>query len=556
MKILLVGINTKYIHSNPAVYYLRGYLLDNAADKKLYEESTEIAEYTINMNKAAILRDLYEKNADVYCFSCYLWNIEFVDYVTRELAKIKPFVKIWLGGPEVSFDAEKRLNEKPYITGIIKGEGEKSFKRVVDNYLLEEGSINGIVAESDMDFNKVPFPYEDLSALAGKIVYYETSRGCPFKCAYCLSSVDRNVRLRDIDLVRSELKKFLDAKIPLVKFVDRTFNCNKEHTRQILEFIRDNDNGITSFHFEIAAELISDDEIELLGSLRRGQVQLEIGVQTANKETLKAINRNSDLDKLARIVEKIKAYNNMHIHLDLIAGLPYEDLDSFKNSFNVVYGMKGDDLQLGFLKVLKGAPISAKVSEYGLVYSDLPPYEVLSTKWLSYGDIIELKETEEMLEVYHNSGQFKNTIKYMESRSSDYYNIYKGLADYYKLKGYAGIAHSRYERYSILRDFLIERYPEDAEKITEFILIDLYLRENIKSRPEYGKAGLIPKDEYNEFFKSGRFREVLPAYEGYSSAQAARMVHIEKLSDGYLLFDYLDKDVITGDARTVRLKHI
>ncbi|MBP5306127.1 MAG: DUF4080 domain-containing protein [Lachnospiraceae bacterium] len=556
MKILLVGINTKYIHTNPAVYYLRGYVLNEAENRALYENSMEIAEYTINMDKDAILRDLYLKNADVYCFSCYLWNIDLVDYLMRELSKLKPSVKIWIGGPEVSFDAVERLEKEPYITGIIRGEGEKSFYLVAEDYIEGKGEISGIIDSPNMDLDDVPFPYDDLSAFDGKIVYYESSRGCPFKCAYCLSSVDRHVRLRSMDLVEKELKAFLDAKVPLVKFVDRTFNVNKEHTRRIIEFIRDNDNGLTSFHFEIAAELVDEEDIRLFGSLRRGAAQLEIGVQTTNKETLKAINRNSDIEKLKRIVKSLQDNKNMHIHLDLIAGLPYEDMESFKRSFNEVYLMHGDQLQLGFLKVLKGSPMEERIEDYKLVYSELPPYEVHSTKWLSYGDIIELKEVEEMLETYHNSGQYTNILEYVEKVFPDPYSIYKGLADYYKENGYAGLAHNRYEKYSILRDFLISNYPADEEEITERILIDLYLRENVKSRPDYGQRGLIPKDEYNEFFKSGRYKEYLPGYADHSSVQSARLAHIEKVKDGYLIFDYSAKDVITGDARTVLVKSL
>ena len=403
MKILLAAVNAKYIHSNLAVYCLKSY----AASKG---QEAEIAEYTINQQTEEVLRDLYERNADVVAFSCYIWNIEFIKAVIKDYKKIRPQCEIWLGGPEVSYRAEELLAELPEVRGVMVGEGEEIFAKLAKAY-REELSLNEIsgiaVRENNgeilttepaepLDFSALPFPYgdENLSFFDNRIIYYESSRGCPFSCAYCLSSLDKRVRFRNMDLVKKELKFFLDRQVPQVKFIDRTFNINGPRTVELLQFIKENDNAITNFHFEVAAELLTKEQIELLNSLRPGLVQLEIGVQSTNSETLTAVNRKTELSELKKTVAAVRKKNNVHIHLDLIAGLPKEDLDSFKKSFNEVYEMNPHQLQLGFLKVLSGAPMEGMAAENEIVYQSAPPYEVLSTNWLSYEDIILLKKVE------------------------------------------------------------------------------------------------------------------------------------------------------------------
>lgn len=565
MKILLVGINSKFIHSNPALYYLKNYVVSKAEDKACIQNTVFISEYTINQEKQNIVRSIYEQKADVVAFSCYIWNISYVRSIIKSLHLIAPNVDIWLGGPEVSFDPDERLKELPFLRGIMVGEGEESFRKLVNVYLASENAKQFVTPSKsyettdelprilypaeELNFDDVPFPYDDLSLFSNKIVYYETSRGCPFGCAYCLSSVDRKVRLRSIELVKKELQTFLDARIPLVKFVDRTFNCNESHTLEILRYIKEHDNDVTCFHFEIAAELITKDEMKILSELRKGQVQLEIGVQSTNEKALLSVNRKSNKDKLFEITKELISYGNMHIHTDLIAGLPYEDLFSFKNSFNEVYSLHSNDLQLGFLKVLKGSPIEKMKEKYGLVYNDEPPYEILSTNFLSFDDVTELKGVCEMLEVYYNSGQFINTMRFLEEKFETPYEIYKKINDFYINRGYAGISHDRYSRYEILREFACS-CDLDIDAVTERLLLDLYLRDNVKSRPAFGALGVIEKKDYHDFFESGRYKRYVQGYDDFSPAQVSKMIHIEKTRDGFILFDYKDRDRITGNAKT------
>jgi len=553
MKLLLIGINSKYIHSNPAVYYLRSYAIDKATDPLLFAESIEIAEYTINQDKGDVLADIYRKQADVIAFSCYLWNISYVYSLIQSLDKIMPQTDIWLGGPEVSFDPQNQLRKYPMIRGIMAGEGERSFLRMTKAYLSvnREGetkeTLPQILYAEEMPFDEVPFPYDDLSQFRNRIIYYETSRGCPFGCSYCLSSVDTKVRLRDIALVKEELGKFLEAKVPQVKFVDRTFNCNPTHTLEILRFIRENDNGITNFHFEMAAELITEEELEILAMLRPGAVQIEVGIQTTNCDSLQAIHRKADMEHLSRIVRQLLSFRNMHIHVDLIAGLPYENLVSFRNSFNEVYALHANELQLGFLKVLKGSPIAEQVEAFGIKYCNEPPYEILGTKWLSYENLIELKAVEEMVEVYYNSSQFEASMNFLE-KTMDAYSLYKSIADFYIGHGYDKVGLSRYDRYRILREYVVETQPHLTEDFTELLLHDLYLRDNVKSRPEYGIDGLLGKEEHHAFFAAGLYREYLTDYDQYTPVQVSKMVHLEKRRDCYVLYDYKKRSPINGNA--------
>ena len=410
MKFLLAAVNAKYIHSNPGIYSLRAY-----AGKQNQEllMDIEIAEYTINNQLGDIVADIYRRKPDVIGFSCYIWNIVYIKCIIEDLHQIMPNLPIWLGGPEVSYDAMDIMNRYPQVTGIMIGEGEETFyellccyKRYIksDNQLREseDGShqsiklweslrqIKGLALREGFtepreltDLNRMPFLYEDLAAFENKIIYYESSRGCPFRCSYCLSSIDKKVRLRDLNLVKKELQFFLDGRVKQVKFVDRTFNCNHQHAMAIWQYIYDNDNGVTNFHFEVSADLINDEELALLNKMRPGAVQLEIGVQSTNEKTIQAIRRTMDILRLKKVVAHVKQGNNIHQHLDLIAGLPYEDYETFKNSFNDVYAMEPDQLQLGFLKVLKGSYMYENRAAYGLVYRSEPPYEVLSTNWLT-----------------------------------------------------------------------------------------------------------------------------------------------------------------------------
>lgn len=413
MKVLLAAINAKYIHSNLAVYSLRAY-----AQK--YLAATEIGEYTINQQIDEILTDIYRRNPNVLCFSCYIWNISYVELLVRELPKILPDTEIWLGGPEVSYNAKDVLAQFPQVRGIMKGEGEETFLALLDYYHGKTDSLRqvagityrcgeekqadsrGEIIENPwrqvIDLSSVPFVYSQTEAFQNKIIYYESSRGCPFSCSYCLSSVDKRLRFRDLEQVKRELQFLIDQEVPQVKFLDRTFNCNHDHAYAIWSYLAEHDKGKTNFHFEVAADLLNEKELQLIESMRPGLIQLEIGVQSTNEKTIREIRRVMKFEQVKAVVERIHAAGNVHQHLDLIAGLPYEDYESFHRSFCDVYALRPEQLQLGFLKVLKGSYMEEKAADYELCFQDRPPFEVLSTKWLPYADVIRLKRVEEMVE--------------------------------------------------------------------------------------------------------------------------------------------------------------
>ncbi|HIV11553.1 MAG TPA: DUF4080 domain-containing protein, partial [Candidatus Pullilachnospira stercoravium] len=422
MKFLLVAINAKYIHSNPAVYSLRAYAGE-------YGEQISLAEYTINQSIDVMLKGIFRRKPEVLCISCYIWNISIARELAEEVHRVLPDTKIWLGGPEVSYDAKQVLERNPQITGVMMGEGEETFLELVRHYAVGAPGISeirgiawrggdGLIRDNGfrgpVDLDTVPFIYQDLSGFENRILYYESSRGCPFSCSYCLSSIDRKLRFRSMELVKRELQFFLDHKVPQVKFVDRTFNCSHQRALEIWRYLTEHDNGVTNFHFEIAADLLNEEELELIASMRPGMIQLEIGVQSTNPEVIREIRRKMDFDRVARVVRRLSENHNVHLHLDLIAGLPLEDFTSFGRSFDQVYALRPQQLQLGFLKVLKGAYMYEMAADYGCVYRKKEPYEVLFTRWISFEEILRLKQTEEMVEVYYNSGQFARTVEEAE----------------------------------------------------------------------------------------------------------------------------------------------
>ena len=543
MKILLAACNAKYIHSNLAVYDLKAYSSD-------YDEYVILREYTINQPKDEILKDIYSSGADVVCFSCYIWNISFVRELIRDLVKILPKTAFWAGGPEVSYDAEKFLTEMPEMTGVMVGEGEKTFHDLLEFYIdgkdsLEE--ISGIAYRTGdkiihngwrelMDLSAIPFVYEHLEKFENRIIYYESSRGCPFSCSYCLSSIDKKLRFRDLELVKKELQFFLDHRVPQVKFVDRTFNCKHEHAMTIWKYILEHDNGVTNFHFEISADLLREEEMELMSQMRPGLIQLEIGVQSTNPETIRAIHRHMDLKKLEHCVNRVHSFRNIHQHLDLIAGLPYEDYDIFHQSFNDVYQMKPDQLQLGFLKVLKGSLMQKEAEGYGIVYKEKEPYEVLSTNWLTYGEVLKLKMVESMVEVYYNSGQFWHTLEYLVPLEKDAFTFYEKLGSFYEKKGYSEISHSRMRRYEILLEYLKEETDVSAEVAAQKMFYDLYLREKLKKRPA---------------FASDQKQYETAVWNYRKNNQVSKTAHIEVFENGtVILFDYEKRDPLSKNAYT------
>ncbi len=638
-KFLLVAINAKYIHSNPAVYSLRA-----CAGEKL-RRHVELAEYTINQPMAEILADIYARRPDAMGFSCYIWNWRLVRELLGELPKLLPDAAIWLGGPEVSYDADVILREYPQVAGIMVGEGEATFRELLDYYVkgaraarsegeepvAEAGSVGegeepvaeagcvdmesgdeaaegSAVAEcpcaaeegkgrrkagpalglADIpglclptgytpcrpltDLSAIPFLYDDLAPFENRILYYETSRGCPFRCSYCLSSIDKAVRIRDMGLVEEELQFFLDHRVRQVKFIDRTFNCSHAHAMAVWTYLLEHDNGVTNFHFEISADILREEEIELLSRFRPGLAQMEIGVQTVNPRTLEAIRRTMDIERLESAVAAIRRGGNVHLHLDLIAGLPYEGYESFGKSFDWVYRLRPHQLQLGFLKVLKGSEMWERAQEYGIRYLEQPPYEVLCTDWLSYGEVLRLKGVEEMVELYYNSGQFVHTLNFLENAFPGPFAMYEALADFYREEGHLAMSPARASRYQVLLDFAGRRDSRRREVYRELLTYDLYLRENAKSRPGFAPDISAWKEAARSFYREEeQRRRYLPDYEGFDSRQLGRMTHLEpfaypvwdidRMAAGYgafgagesmghtfVLFDYRSRSPLNHEA--------
>ena len=626
MRFLLVAINAKYIHSNPAVYSLRAYAerfgpalsavpAASRGAAQAGQAEIEIAEYTINQPFWEILAGLYGKKPDAVGFSCYIWNREPVFALARELGKLLPHVPVWLGGPEVSYDPEETLSALPSAAGVMIGEGEETFRELIELYagvrpslseetgsLLTDGlwpdpkEIRGIAFRTHpgggvrrtperplLPLDRIPFFYEEdrePDAFRNRIIYYESSRGCPYRCSYCLSSIDKTVRFRDAARVKKELQFFLDKRVPQVKFVDRTFNCSHSHAMEIWRYLREHDNGVTNFHFEIAADILTEEELELLSGLRPGLLQLEIGVQTTNPDTLRAIRRPADWTRLAENVRRLRQGRNIHIHLDLIAGLPEEDMESFRRSFDDVYACRPDQLQLGFLKVLKGSHMKEMAAGYGIGYTDFPPYEVLFTRWLSYSDVLTLKRVEEMVELYYNSAQFTHTLPVLEKRFVSPFSMFQRLAEFYEEKGLFRQSPSRTYRYQALLDFAVREDPKREALYRELLTFDLYLRENAKSRPSFAppfRQEAAARERIARFYREEeRKPRLLAAYvrEGCDGRQMARMTHVECFrfpvweaedAEGgisreceagevfYVLFDYREREPLHRQARTAVL---
>lgn len=574
MKVLLVAINAKYIHSNLAVYSLKEYA------SRYIDADIVIKEYTINQEEEYILRDIYEENADVIAFSCYIWNIGYVCDIVNNLHKLKATSHILLGGPEASYRSEELLNILP-VELIFIGEGEQSFTEYLCAFKGAEGELSmedysslcqtatkyGINSNGKpVDMDELPFVYEKNhdEAFSNRILYYETMRGCPFNCSYCLSSIDKKVRYKSLDKVYAELDYFLKHKVKQVKFVDRTFNCSEQHAFGIWKYLMDNDNGITNFHFEIAADLMTDKLLSLTDSMRKGLIQLEVGVQSTNPDTIRAINRVMDFEKVRIIAERIMRGNNIHLHLDLIAGLPGEDYLSFAKSFNDVYSIHPHELQLGFLKVLRGTEIEKMEKTGHIVASNMPPYEVLYTDSISYSDICRLKSVCTVLDIFYNSNQFMYSLKYLEECFSDAFSMYSSIAGFYEKNGYNANDSSRIKKYEILYDYAIARnsegkdgYTIDIDTLKECLIMDMNLRDNPKKLPDFASSGadsysLALRDFYQ---KEEREHKYLSGYEGYDYKQLMRMTRVEVFDRLFnersvILYDYSVRDPITGNVRT------
>ena len=581
MKILLVAVNAKYIHSNPAVHSLK-------ACAGEYEDCVEIAEYTINQQPSYIMREIYRKRPDVIAFSCYIWNRGIMDAVLPDLHKLLPHADFWAGGPEVSHDASGAIG-RWQLRGVITGPGETAFARLAAAY--GTGTAEELPAVLDGNrmrpkLDQLPFWYENMEDFTHRIIYYESSRGCPFSCSYCLSSIDRSMDFRSVDRVFWELDFFLDKKVPQVKFVDRTFNCRKEHALPILRHILAHDNGETNFHFEIAADLLDEDYFAVMEKLRPGAVQLEIGVQSTCPETIAEIHRRMDFHKVAAVVRRISSWRNIHIHLDLIAGLPFEDLQRFRISFDDVYSLRPQQLQLGFLKVLKGSDMERLAPGYDLIYADQPPYEVLSTRWLSYEDLCRLKQIEETVELYYNSGQFAHTLEFMLSRFHGPYSMYESLAAWFDRHALFGVQSSRIRKYEILLEWGIacilgepqtpplsgqtgtggqirsdvpsikDEADSQISRLKEVLLYDLYLREHMKNRPAFAPS----QEPWKEVIHDALHRESLehtrfPELADCNYRELTKRLHGEVFTHIFdeptlVLFGYERRDPLTNNGIT------
>lgn len=560
-KVILAALNAKYIHSNLALRYLSRFQDNNR------KHHVETMEFTINQRLDFIAEELFRKQPDVVLFSCYIWNVEMLRQLCPILKKIMPDCVIGFGGPEVSYESETFLRENPAVDFVMRGEGELVFTKYLEHLDAGNpatlGEIESLTYRQGdeifstpqmhpMDLALLPFPYEDdFSDVQNQIIYYESSRGCPYHCGYCLSSVENGVRFVPLDKVLPDLQKFLDKNVPQVKFIDRTFNCRKSHAMAIWKYLHEHDNGVTNFHFEITADLIDQETIDFLKTVRKGLFQFEIGVQSTNPQTIRAINRNVDFAALSEIVQQIKDGGNIHQHLDLIAGLPYEDYDSFGRSFNDVYALHPEQLQLGFLKVLKGSMLHQKQKEFEIVYHDTAPYEVLTTHELPYADTLRLKYVEEMVETYYNSGRFLHTLAYLVPLYESPFAFFEALSQFWVGENYHYLGLSKMGLFDVLWRFVEQNTKVDKRKLQWEMKFDIALHEKPKKLPAW--LTVTNEEQWHDkvfafYGNPDLWQKCLPHYK--SNKEAIRQTHLEVFGDEKqkaVLFDYGKRDLL-GNA--------
>lgn len=560
-KVILAALNAKYIHSNLALRYLSRFQNNNQ------KHHVETMEFTINQRLDFIAEELFRKQPDVVLFSCYIWNVEMLRQLCPILKKIMPDCVIGFGGPEVSYESETFLRENPAVDFVMRGEGELVFTKYLEHLDAGNpatlGEIESLTYRQGeeifstpqmhpMDLALLPFPYEDdFSDVQNQIIYYESSRGCPYHCGYCLSSVENGVRFVPLDKVLPDLQKFLDKNVPQVKFIDRTFNCKKSHAMAIWKYLHEHDNGVTNFHFEITADLIDQETIDFLKTVRKGLFQFEIGVQSTNPQTIRAINRNVDFAALSEIVQQIKDGGNIHQHLDLIAGLPYEDYDSFGRSFNDVYALHPEQLQLGFLKVLKGSMLHQKQKEFEIVYHDTAPYEMLTTHELPYADTLRLKYVEEMVETYYNSGRFLNTLAYLVPLYESPFAFFEALSQFWVGENYHYLGLSKMGLFDVLWRFVEQNPKVDKRKLQWEMKFDIALHEKPKKLPAW--LTVTNEEQWHDkvfafYGNPALWQKCLPHYK--SNKEAIRQTHLEVFGDEKqkaVLFDYGKRDLL-GNA--------
>ncbi len=527
MKYLLIGINSKFSHTNLAIRTLRAYA--NVPEVFL-------CEYTINEPVSQVMAEIYKHNADALFFSCYIWNIEYIKKLCKDLRKITD-AKIVLGGPEVSFNPKEVLRSCDAVDACIIGEGEVTFSELVKNGLDFKNTDGVVFRDSEIiknkpreliDINSVPFPYtdEEIEKLSGKLIYYETARGCPYNCSYCMSSTIKGVRFKDLDTVKKELLFFIKHNVKIVKLTDRTFNADYKRTLEIFKFLIEN-AGNTTFHFEIAAHILNDEIFEVLKKAPKNLFQFEIGVQSTNEKTIEAINRKTSFENICKEVLRIKELGSIHMHLDLIAGLPFETFEIFKKSFNDVFSLRPDMLQLGFLKLLHGTKIRAEENEHNYRYSEFPPYEILANKYISYDELLALKSIEEIVDKFYNSGIFRESLEFLLAKYENPFSMFSDIAEYFERKGLFLLSHSRNSLFEILVDFAKERNFEDI--FYDLLKLDFLKAGNNKS-PEWSL------ESFDEEFYKTRFSlieenpDVFKDFAGKPLKDIIKQVHFEKFS--------------------------
>lgn len=542
-KIVLTAINSQYVHLNVAVRYLKKYVEKNS-DIKL-----DIYETNINNQLMNIIKDLFEKQPDMIIFSTYIWNKEYVFSITKELKKILPDVKIALGGPEVSYEWDKIMAENQEIDYIFTGEGEK----VLLNFFTKDISeVKGVVyREGDnLKYNGIeplienldiiPFPYDDEELQdRTKIFYYESSRGCPFNCSYCMSSIDKSVRYYSIDRTKEDLKRFIDSPIKLLKFVDRTFNLSKEKYMAIWRFLLENYREGITFHFEINANIFDDETLDFLETVPKGYFQFEIGVQTIDAQAMKSIGRINKLEKLEHNIRRIS--RNIHLHLDLIAGLPYETYDKFRESFDYVHRLKPEMIQLGFLKLLKGTKMYDEREKYGYKYFSKPPYEVFSNEFISFAEMVKLKNLEKVLDFYYNSEKFPESVQWIiENHYESAFSFYEDVADYFDKRGYLKVSHKESTLFTLLYEFYLDKGLKDREIFVEYLKYDYLMLGKTGFYPEWFKS---EKDGelYDELIRERNYKSIREGHKNSELERFSYNIFTKEFEDIYVFFDYRDR---------------
>lgn len=561
MKILLTTLNSKFIHTCLSIRYLKAYCKEDFPE--IY-----IEEYTINQNTDYIAREIYKKNPEIIAFSSYIWNMEETLEIAEMLKIVSPNIKIILGGPEVTYNGEDVLREYDFIDYVIFGEGEESLKQLLISIENDKDMslVEGIVYRDGeniyqnkarpliQDLDTIPSPFDDdIESFKNKIAYFESSRGCPFNCQFCLSSSIKGVRFFSLERAKSDLKKLIDIGVDQIKFVDRTFNAKKGYAMEIMNFIRAQNTKGINFHFEVTAHLIDDDMLDFLETVEEGLFQFEVGVQSTNADTLKAIDRTTDFDKLSRVVKRINSFNNIHLHLDLIAGLPYEGYKSFRKSFNDVYNLEPHKLQLGFLKLLRGSGLWDMTDEYGFKIIDKAPYEILETNYLSFAEISKLKGIEDLVEKYGNERYFKTTIDYIiDNYFETPFDFFEKFGDFWESKEYHKVSHSRQALYKILYKFISLKINIDKLLIANLMKYDFLLNNRTATLPKF------LQNEYKDNLKTLRhdflqdennLQKYLPEYTDTPVKRILNNVHFEA-------FDYNILDIVKdGNTRGRELEN-